>query len=225
MACYNCGIVWSAENGPKPSPSELRRQDQPQYQQYQLPQPQYQPAPVNPYLKRQTNNLALFGIILVIIIILVPISFGLLSVSTSPPVNNIAGPLDGLWETSNITYFYMKTDWQSGQLENVGYEARMVTFVITGTSDPNKVDVQMTYVIYESSIQNNSFYMSDPSPEHYDGQWSGSALWLSQDENVRGVFDFTDTTMTGTWDDLDMNNYFSQYCYTNSNGLELQRRV
>jgi hypothetical protein len=225
ITCYNCGITWSAENGPKPSPNEIRWQNQPQ-PQYRPTYPSQQP-PGKLYRKKQPNYMMIVGIIVVIVLLLVLVSIAIIAsnnaLNNDTSGNRIVGPLDGTWRTDGVTIFYMRTSWSTGQLTDVGYEGRNVTFDITGTSDPEKVDVEMSYSVVYSSIQYDSFYSPDPSPEHYDGFWNGTNLWLSQNGIQKGVFTFTDTTITGTWDDLDQDSYFSQECYTVTNGLTLQR--
>ncbi|HEY3420082.1 MAG TPA: hypothetical protein VGK23_05975 [Methanomassiliicoccales archaeon] len=101
----------------------------------------------------------------------------------------------------------------------------MVTFMITGTSDPAVVEVQMNYFVISNTVQNSSLYLPDPSPEHYDGRLSGNTLWISQSGDVKGTFTFYETTMTGTWDDLDRGNYILQECYTYPDALVLHKHT
>ncbi len=225
ISCYNCGITWSAENGPKPSPNEIQWQNRPRYQPAQ---PDNWQAPSKPYQmkpRKQPNHVNFTGIIVVIVLIMVLVSIAVIgsgNIKTRAD-NQIIGPLDGTWTTESTTIFYMKTDWPSGQLTDVGFEARNVTFVITSTSEPEKVDVEMYYSVVFSTVSFDSFYYPDPSPERYDGNWNGNYLELSQDGIQKGVFTFTDTVMTGTWDDLDQDSAFSQECYTSTDAFMLQR--
>jgi hypothetical protein len=117
--------------------------------------------------------------------------------------------LDGTWKTSGPAIFYVKTAWPSDSLQDVGYEMRNVTFVITGTWDPSTVDMTMSYEVASSTVLWDSFYTPDATPDHYSGIWNGTALTLMQGD-VKAVFSVTDLTITGTWDDLVKGDLFSQ---------------
>ena len=56
------------------------------------------------------------------------------------------------------------------------------------------------------------------------GVWNGTALTLMQGD-VKAVFSVTDTTIAGTWDDLVVDNVFSQESYTSANAFILQKQT
>jgi hypothetical protein len=183
------------------------------------------PPPADLYKKKTTNYVAVLGVILVVVLLLILVALMSALSGGDRTHDQLPGPLDGTWETQGTATFYMMTDWPNGQLVDVGQEARAVVLVITSTSDVSRVDVTMSYVTYDSTIQNDSFYMPDPSPEHYDGQLTGNSLYLTQDGVQKGTFTFDDTTIRGTWYDVESGGLIFQETYTTNDGIVLHRTM
>ena len=75
-----------------------------------------------------------------------------LTQTTNPTTNPTTSPnlspardLIGTWETSFATKFYIKTDFATGSLQDVGSEDRTMTWIITSTSDENIVNVEVHF--------------------------------------------------------------------------------
>lgn len=215
--CAHCGIIWSSENGPKASQAERQREYE---RQYRPDQPYYQPPSRDLYNKQSNNLVIIAGLVVAALLVLVLIAFAI-----SPPLNGQNGviqhgPLDGTWSTTQPVVFHIRSDLNNGSLEDIGYEVRNMTFVITGTSNPDVVNVDVYYTIISSQ---GVWFSLDATRDYCEGQRNGTVFWLVQGD-VKAVFTIDDNTMTGTWDDLTHGEFYSQETYTMTNALELRKQ-
>src|SRR3989304_8757009 len=58
--------------------------------------------------------------------------------------------LEGTWKTTFPVTFYIKTDFETGELQDVGSEYRTMTWIITGTSDEHVVNVEVSFATSNS---------------------------------------------------------------------------
>ena len=143
---------------------------------------------------------------------------------TTNPSLSPARNLEGTWKTSFPTKFYIKTDFSSAQLQDVGSENRTMTWVITSTNNENVVKIEITFVSSNRDLVSDSGYTPDVSPMYAQGIISGSRLTLqSSGDGTIGQFDFTSDIIHGTWDDS-WTSAYSQEVYTATNGLTLARQ-
>jgi len=143
--------------------------------------------------------------------------------TTVNPTLTAARDLVGTWQTSSATKFYIKTDFATGQLEDVGSEDRTMTWTITATGDENTVDVEVQFSYSNRQLIDQSGYTPDVSPMFLTGTISGSRLTLQDGDRTVGTFDFTSDIIHGTWDDH-WTLAFEQEVYTSTNGLTLMRQ-
>lgn len=144
----------------------------------------------------------------------------------TPPNNvplSVARELEGTWKTAFATKFYIKTDFSSVNLEDVGSENRTMTWVITVTSDENVVDVEVEFTSSNRQLIQGSGYTPDVSPMFLEGHISGTRLSLASGDRTIGEFSFTSVSIQGTWDDL-WTMACSQEVYTATNGLTLTKQ-
>src|SRR3990170_4993071 len=64
--------------------------------------------------------------------------------------------LEGTWQTSFPVKFYVKTDFETGELQDVGSENRTMTWTITGTSDENVVNVEVSFAVSNRQLNSGS---------------------------------------------------------------------
>lgn len=145
------------------------------------------------------------------------------SPATNPPLTP-ARDLVGTWKTSFATKFYIKTDFQTGTLQDVGSEDRTMTWIVTSTSDENVVNIEVDFTSSNQQLSSDAGYTPDVSPMFLTGTISGSRLTLqSSSDGTVGQFSFTTDIITGTWNDQ-WTMAYSQEVYTATNGLTLTRQ-
>ena len=141
--------------------------------------------------------------------------------ATSNPTLTPMRDLTGTWKTSFPTKFNIQIDG-----EEVGYENRTMTWVITATSQESKVNVEVTFSGTGRDLVAGSGYTPDVSPTGLTGTISGTRLTLEFNANYYkepvGEFTFTSDIITGTWHDH-WELLYDQNVYTATNGLTLVR--
>ena len=143
---------------------------------------------------------------------------------TNPTPLTPARNLEGTWKTSFPVKFYIKTDFETfGELKDVGSEDRTMTWVITGTSDENVVDVEVSFTVSNRQLATGSGYTPDVSPMFLTGTISGTRLTLTSSGRTIGEFSFTTDIITGTWSDH-WSMAYEQEVYTTTNSLTLNRQ-
>jgi hypothetical protein len=147
--------------------------------------------------------------------------------STVNPSLSPARNLVGTWETSLPVKFYIKTDFVSGILEDVGSQNRSMTWIITSTDNENVVNVEAQFSTSNTQLVDGSGYTPDASPMFLQGTISGLTLTLyasdTSADRVVGTFEFTSDIINGTWDDQ-WSLAYEQEVYTSVNGLTLSRQ-
>ena len=136
--------------------------------------------------------------------------------------------LEGTWKTTFPVTFYIKTDFETGELQNVGSENRTMTWIITGTSDEHVVNVEVSFATFNRQVASGSGYVPDVSPNFYTGTISGTRLTLTtgdkySESGIVGEFSFTTDIITGTWNDK-WSIAYGQQVYTATNTLILTRQ-
>jgi hypothetical protein len=222
--CGNCGAKLAATGGYNGQPAN----SQPQYQQQNQPnQAQYQPPPQAPYRPpKKTGTGVKVGIAVAVLVVGALLAYAVILPALNTTSNSNLSParsLAGTWTTTAPTQFNIKTDFNTPSLEYVGYQTRNVTFVITTTSDPNVVNVAMSFSINNTNLISESGYTPDVSPNYYTGAINGTQLQMRSGSTVIGVFSFTTSTMTGTWDD-NWTMVWSQEVYTSTNAIKLYKQ-
>ena len=146
--------------------------------------------------------------------------------ATLTPARN----LEGTWKTTFLVRFYIKTDFETfGELKDVGSENRTMTWIITGTSDENVVDVEVSFTVSNRQLVSGSGYTPDVSPMFFTGTISGTRLTLTtgggqfSESRTVGEFSFTTDIVTGTWSDR-WSMAYEQEVYTQTNSLKLVRQ-
>jgi hypothetical protein len=145
--------------------------------------------------------------------------------AANPPPLTPARNLEGTWKTTFPVKFYIKTDFETfGELKDVGSENRTVTWIITGTSDENEVNVEVRFTVSNRQLASDSGYVPDVSPNFLTGTISGTRLTLTEGgSRTVGEFSFTTDIITGTWDDQ-WSMVYEQEVYTTTNSLILTRQ-
>ena len=152
--------------------------------------------------------------------------------STTTPDQATLSParnLEGTWKTAFAVKFYIKTDFETGELQDVGSENRAMTWIITETSDENVVDVEVSFTSSNRQLTADSGYTPDVSPVFLTGTISGTRLTLTtggstfEESHSVGTFSFTTDIITGTWDDQ-WSLAYGQEVYTTTNSLKLSRQ-
>jgi hypothetical protein len=220
--CGHCGYAFST--------SGLNQQTsnpQPQYQQQYPPnQAQYQPPPQAPYRPpKKANKVMIVGVVAAVLIVGALLAYAvILPALNSTSNSNLSASRDlvGTWKTTASTQFNFKTDWNTGTLQDVGYQKWNVTFTITKTSDPNVVNVQMSFSVASSALTSGSGVVPEVSPKFFTGAINSSQMQLRSGSSVIGVFSFTTSTMTGTYDD-NWTAAYSQQVYTATNAIKLYK--
>ena len=136
---------------------------------------------------------------------------------TSGHNNGTTGPLEGTWSASETTFF-VRTNWSSDNLTDIGQENRTMTLVITGTEDPGMVQVEMSYSIISSNISSGTVYVTETTPDHFQAAVNGTTLVLDQN-GLRAVLSFDGFSMTGTWDHTVTFPSLTEEFHTADNGL------
>ncbi len=144
------------------------------------------------------------------------------TIKPQPTTLTPARDLTGTWKTAFPTKFNIQIDG-----EEVGYENRTMTWVITKTSSENIVNVEVTFTGTGREIVANSGYTPDVSPMLLKGTISGTRLTLEASANFYcepvGEFNFTTDIIDGTWHDH-WELLYEQNVYTSTNGLTLARQ-
>ena len=148
----------------------------------------------------------------------------------SPTPLTPARNLEGTWKTTFAVKFYIKTDFDTfGELQDVGSENRIMTWIITATSDENVVDVEVYFTVSNRQLVTGSGYTPDVSPMFLKGTISGKRLTLKtggsqlSESRTVGEFSFTTDIITGTWSDH-WSMVYEQEVYTQTNTLILTRQ-
>jgi hypothetical protein len=147
--------------------------------------------------------------------------------TTSQTTLTPARKLEGKWKTTFPVKFFIKTDFDTGELQDIGSENRTITWIITPTSDDNVVDVEVTFTFSNRQFT-GSGYTPDVSPSFYTGTISGTRLTLTtgdkfSESGTVGEFTFTTDIITGTWNDQ-WSIAYEQQVYTSTNSLILSRQ-
>lgn len=135
-----------------------------------------------------------------------------------------ARELEGTWQTPFPVTFFIKTDFINMELEDVGSEDRMMTWIITKGSNDNTVDVEVSFTTSNRTLTPGSGYTPDIPLMSLVGTISGTELTLSTSNGrVIGTFSFTTDLMMGTWVDS-WELAYAQEVYTKTNELKLERQ-
>ncbi len=119
--------------------------------------------------------------------------------------------------------FRIQTDFRNWpELEEVGSEERMVTWVVTRGSSENTVRIEQRFTVSSRQLVSGSGYVPDVSPSFFTGIVSGSRLTVMSGSRIVGEFSFTSDLIQGTWDDSWSMGY-TQRVYTDTNALILNR--
>jgi hypothetical protein len=148
--------------------------------------------------------------------------------AVNPTPLSPARNLEGTWKTTFPVTFYIKTDFETGELQDVGSENRTMTWKITGTSDEHVVNVEVSFAVSNRQLASGSGYVPDVSPNFYTGTISGTRLTLKtgdqySESGTVGEFSFTTDIITGTWNDK-WSIAYEQQVYTATNTLILTRQ-
>jgi hypothetical protein len=138
--------------------------------------------------------------------------------------------IEGTWTTAFATEFTIATDFQFGQLSDVGTEHRTMKWSITSTDNEHAVIVDVEFTSSNRQVIAGSGFIPDLSPMQLTGTINGTQLTLTkksfspieQIDSV-GVFTFTSTHMQGTWHDH-WTGVYEQNVYTSTNGLKLTKQ-
>ncbi len=216
--CGYCGYSFSTIRSNQQSSS-------PQYQQPYQPAPaQYQPAPPQvPYRPPKKMNKGLVvGIVAAVLIVGALLAYAVILPALNSTSNSNLSPsrdIAGTWKTTVPTKFSFSTDFES----DAGYQMWNVTLTITKTADPNVMNVQMYFVVASSAIKPGSFAIPEVSPMFLTGAVNSSQMQLRSGADVKGVFSFTSTTMTGTYDDT-WAAIYGQSVFTETNAIKLYKQ-
>jgi hypothetical protein len=138
--------------------------------------------------------------------------------STLSPARN----LEGTWKTEFATKFFIQIDG-----EDVGSQDRIMTWIITPTSQESIVNVEVRFSSSNTQVEQYSGYVPDVSPMFLTGTISGTRLTLENTANYYkepiGEFSFTTDYIQGTWHDH-WEMLYEQNVYTSTNGLKLDRQ-
>jgi hypothetical protein len=141
---------------------------------------------------------------------------------TVKPSLSPARNLIGTWETSAATNFYIRTDFATGEMQNVGSEDRTMTWIITAGDNENTLNIEVHFTGSNRQLSDQSGYTPDVSPMFFTGTISGSRLTLTGSDGTIGQFNFTTDNIKGTWNDQ-WTGVYSQQVYTATDGLILTR--
>jgi hypothetical protein len=217
--CGHCGYRFSAGNmngQPSNSQPQYQQQNQPNQAQYQQPQTPYRPP------KKGMSTGAKVGIIAAVLVVGALLAYAVILPAVNGNSNANLSPsrdLPGTWKTTVPTKFSFSTDFAA----DAGYQMWNVTFTITKTGDPNVVNVQMYFQVASSAIVQGSLAIPEVSPMYLTGAINSSQMQLRSGTNVVGVFSFTTSTMTGTFDQSSIG-AFSQQVHTDTNAIKLYKQ-
>lgn len=141
--------------------------------------------------------------------------------TTVDPTLTPARDLVGTWKTAFVTKFNIQIYGQ-----DVGYENRTMTWVITKTNNESVVNVEVTFTGLNRELTSDAGYTPDVSPMYLTGTVSGTRLTLTSDASYYsepvGEFTYTTDNIMGTWHDH-WEQLYEQNVYTATNGLALNR--
>lgn len=121
----------------------------------------------------------------------------------------------------------IKTDYCSFELTDVATIEWDVFWEVKETSDPNVVDIVMTYSSHDFQITNSECtygagYLPEPSPLYIKGNISGDILTIIYDDQEFGTFNFADNEFEGEM----KYSYCIAFCqeiYTDDNDFNIQK--
>ncbi len=160
-------------------------------------------------------------------------SLGLAACNNSDSLSTALTParnLKGTWKTTFPVKVYYQTDFCRGTKETVGQADWNVTFVISSTSDPNVVNVDMSatsanYQRVNSSCGTGSTgYIPSVWPATLKGNISSTSLVATKTAwGMTYDGSFTTDLMMGTWNHWECLIYcFGEY--TETNQMKLMRQ-
>ncbi len=120
--------------------------------------------------------------------------------TVNPQTLSPARKLAGTWKTAFPVKFYIKTDFETGELVDIGSEDRKMSWIITATNNEDLVNIEVSFTVSNQQISGFG-YTQDVSPIYFIGTVSGTRLILTADDRTVGTFSFTTDIITGTWDD------------------------
>lgn len=118
-----------------------------------------------------------------------------------------ANPLAGTWRTSGSVTFHIRTDFRTGVMQDEGTQERIMTWLVSPTWDPAKVDIEVRFDVTGSSINSGSGYTPDVSPMFLYGFIDGNLLNVTTHGSMFtprysvGLFTFNAWSINGTWND------------------------
>ncbi len=142
--------------------------------------------------------------------------------TVNPQTLSPARKLAGTWKTAFPVKFYIRTDFETGELVDIGSEDRKMSWIITATNNEDLVNIEVSFTVSNQQISGFG-YTPDVSPMYFIGTVSGTRLILTADDRTVGTFSFTTDIITGTWDDQ-WNMAYGQEVYTTTNSLVLNRQ-
>jgi hypothetical protein len=144
--------------------------------------------------------------------------------SSLTPARNITGT----WKTTFAAKFFISTDFCTSDLQVIGNEDWMVTWVITEINGrDDSVNIVMTYTrsnfqVTNSNCTGGTGYIPEPSPMYLTAKISSALFRLYYGDEKIGDFGFTTDFMEGTFD-YQWCMLFCQRMYTETNQLKLKR--
>jgi hypothetical protein len=188
------------------------------------------PPPPPPPPKRKIKMSQVVPVVIIIVSFVGAMYFaGFFNMDGSTPgVLTPTRDIVGTWKTTFSTKFYIATDWSTfGELADVGFENRTMTWTITPTDQENIVNVNVEFSYTNRQLISDSGYTPDVSPMGFTGVINGTQLTLTKADSGPikqvgsvGVFTFTTHNMQGTWHDH-WSGVWDQNVYTPTNGLKL----
>jgi hypothetical protein len=150
--------------------------------------------------------------------------------NSSAPNLTPARPLVGTWKAAFATTVNFSTDSCGNALNTMtlaGTQPWMFTFVITPGADENHVYVNMSFTTgtcaAAASACTDPIIVPEVSPMFFTGVISSTRLTLYKGTTQVGVFNFTTSILTGTFD-YTWSAVYSQREYTATNGLTLLKQ-
>lgn len=213
--CGHCGYRFSP--GSNQQPNNAQQPYQPNQAQYQQP-PQKAPYPP----PKKIGKVAVAGVVVAVLVVGVLLTYAIIMPAlNSSNESNLSASRDltGTWKTTVPTKFSFSTDFAA----DAGYQMWNVTFTITKTSNSSTVNVQMSFSVASSAIVQGSLVIPEVSPKFLTGAVNSSQMQLRSGTSVVGVFSFTTSTMTGTFDESWIAAY-GQSVSTETNAIKLYKQ-
>ncbi len=133
-----------------------------------------------------------------------------------------AASITATWKTPFAVTYHTKTDFDTGALQHVSQESRVVTWTITAGNSASNVNIQQNYT--SSGRVSTGTFTPEFSPNFYTGTISGSRLTVTSGGTIVGEFDFTSNNITGTWNDDTWGLLYTQITYTEAQALVLTKQ-